>query len=124
MSEVMGNALASGFGRQRFGLDFPIGGTIRLPRVLPARSGGRGFLGFQLASLISFQVFQPFIRFRELAPNDHRIKRHAYDMSPQQIRAVDGLSRLEIGDAAKSGQVRLVASKAAKKDHKVVASYT
>ena len=38
----------------------------------PVQCGGRGFLGLQFASLISIQVFQVFVRFRELAPNDHR----------------------------------------------------
>ena len=51
-----------------FGLDFPVGGTIRLPRV----------------------------------------------------REVDGLSRLEIGNAAKSWQVSVCTAKAGKINHSVV----
>ena len=43
----------------------------------PVQCGGRGFLGLQFASLISIQVFQVFVRFRELAPNDHRKRRHS-----------------------------------------------
>ena len=49
--------------------------TIPLPRVEPARCGGRGCLWYsQFASPISFPVFQAFARFPGLASNNDRRK--------------------------------------------------
>ena len=54
--------LVSGVPKLFAGLDLN-----QLPQ--PVHCGGKGFFGLQFAFLISFQVF---VRFRELAPNDHR----------------------------------------------------
>jgi hypothetical protein len=43
----------------------------------PFNAAGEAFSVCNLPHLISIQVFQVFVRFHELAPNDHRKRRHS-----------------------------------------------
>src|SRR6476620_1229539 len=55
-----------------------VGETSRLPQTRPARSGERDSLAcLQLASMISFQVFQAFVHFPGFALNDRRRRPHS-----------------------------------------------